>query len=87
MADTVPLPVELYGKLADPCGPAITIPIPAAGCTATQLRALVAAHHAGLAALLATTRVRLCINDGVAAESVRVKPGDTVALMPPVSGG
>ena len=87
MAESVALLVELYGKLADPCGPAVTIAIPAAGCTAADLRALLAASDAGLAALLATTRLRLCINDQVAAETARIMPGDTVALMPPVSGG
>jgi molybdopterin synthase sulfur carrier subunit len=87
MSEVRPLSIDLYGKLADPCGAAITISIPAAGCTADELRALVAAHDAGLANLLTATRVRLCINDQVAAESARVVPGDDVALLPPVSGG
>ena len=83
----MPLVVELYGRLADPCGPAVDIAIPAAGCPVAELRALVAAHHARLGDLLATTRVRICINDAIAAETARVMPGDSVALMPPVSGG
>jgi len=87
MAEFRPLDVELFGKLADPCGAAITISIPAAGCTASELRALVAAHDAGLGSLLTTTTVRFCINGRVAAESARVAPGDDVALLPPVSGG
>lgn len=82
-----PLSVDLCGKLADPCGAAITISIPAAGCTAGELRALVAAHDADLARLLATTRVLICINEQVAAESDRVMLGDDVAAFPPVSGG
>ena len=87
MAESRALSVDLYGKLAAPCGAAITIGIPAAGCTTGELSALVAAHDAGLASLLSTTRVRFCINQQIAAESARVVPGDDVALLPPVSGG
>ena len=87
MAEFRPLSVELYGRLADPCGAAITIGIPAGGCTAGELRALVAAHDDLLARLLTITRARFCINDQITAESAHVMPGDDVALMPPVSGG
>lgn len=87
MAEFRPLSVELYGRLADACGAAITISIPAAGCAAGELRALLAAHDDLLARLLATTRARFCINDQITAETARVMPGDDVALMPPVSGG
>ena len=87
VAEVRPLAVDLYGKLADPCGAALTISIPAAGCTVGALRALVGSHDAGLARLLATTSVRFCINDQVAAESFCVMPGDDVAVIPPVSGG
>jgi len=87
MAELRPLSVDLYGKLADPCGRVITISIPAAGCTAGELRALLAAHDDDLARLLATTRVLFCVNDRIVAESDRVMPGDDVALFPPVSGG
>ncbi|MBW8754606.1 MAG: MoaD/ThiS family protein [Sphingomonadales bacterium] len=87
MAELRTLSVTLCGKLADPCGRAITISIPAAGCTAGELRALVAARDDELARLLATTRVLFCINDQIIAESDRVMPGDDAAMFPPVSGG
>lgn len=87
MAELRPLCVDLYGKLAEPCGRSITVGIPAAGCSSDDLRALVAAHDAGLAELLSTNRVRFCINDQVAIGSARILPGDEVALLPPVSGG
>jgi hypothetical protein len=38
MAELHTLFPDLYGKLADPCGAAITVSIPAAGCTADELR-------------------------------------------------
>ncbi|MBW8755226.1 MAG: MoaD/ThiS family protein [Sphingomonadales bacterium] len=87
MAELRPLSVTLCGKLADPCGREFTISIPAAGCTAGELRALVAARDGELARLLATTRVLFCINDQIIAESGRVMPGDDAAMFPPVSGG
>ena len=87
VAKLCPLSVNLYGKLGDPCGRGITVRIPAAGCTAGELRAVLADHDDDLARLLATTRVLYCINDQIVAESDRVMPGDEVALFPPVSGG
>jgi molybdopterin synthase sulfur carrier subunit len=87
MTEVRPLSVDLCGKLADPCGRAITISIPAAGCTAGELRALLAAHDEDLAWQLATTRVLYCINNQIVAESDHVMPGDDVAVFPPVSGG
>jgi len=83
----VPLLVELYGKLADPCGRSITIAIPADGCAAAELRQLAGANNPALATQLASTRVRLCINDRLARDEDLVHAGDSVALMPPVSGG
>ena len=87
VAELCPLSVNLYGKLGDPCGRGITISIPSAGCTAGELRSLLAGHDDDLARLLTSTRVLYCINDQIVAESDRVVPGDEVALFPPVSGG
>lgn len=87
MTDPVLITVELCGKLAEPCGPTVAVAIPAAGCSADELRARVAEHDPALGALLAETCVRLCINESVATGQPHIIPGDLVALMPPVSGG
>lgn len=87
MATETSLIVELYGKLADPCGRIVTIALPAAGCSTAELPALVGQHHPALAQLLAATRVRVSLNDSLVTAAARVQPGDRVALLPPVSGG
>jgi len=87
VAELCPLSVNLYGKLAGSLRKGITVSIPSAGCTAGELRSLLAGHDDDLARLLTSTRVLYCINDQIVAESDRVVPGDEVALFPPVSGG
>lgn len=87
MAGSDFLVIELFGKLADPCGRSVTIAIPGEGCSGAELRARLARHDPALGALLASTRVRLCINDNLALAEDRIRPGDSVAILPPVSGG
>ncbi|MFM9785795.1 MoaD/ThiS family protein, partial [Streptomyces scabiei] len=70
-----------------PCGRGLTLAIPASGCTAAELLALVAGHDQALGALLAATRLRVCVNDSLVRDDARIAPGDVVTLMPPVSGG
>ena len=81
------LRVELCGRLADPFGPLAPLRLPAGGCAAGQLIALVAEQHPGLAPLLAAVRVRVCVNEEIVGADAPVRKGDLVALFPPVSGG
>ena len=55
------------------------------GCTAGQLLALLAAKHAGLAALAPS--LQLALNQRYAPRDAPLADGDELALIPPISGG
>jgi molybdopterin synthase catalytic subunit len=61
----------------------LTLPAPAV--SAEQLRSILAAHHARLAAYL--PRMRLAVNDELDGSLPTIRAGDRVAVLPPVSGG
>ena len=87
MSDALALVIELCGGLAEPHGPAVTVPIPAEGCAAGDLLERVAHGFPALRPLLDPARVRICLNETIVRHAALVRPGDTVALFPPVSGG
>ncbi|MBC2653140.1 MoaD/ThiS family protein [Novosphingobium flavum] len=87
MSEALALVVELCGKLADVQGREITVPIPAAGCTAASLLDRLREGFPALAPLLVPGKVRVCINEAIAPADGLARPGDLVALFPPVSGG
>ncbi len=60
---------------------------PAAGGTVAQLRDRLAARHGELAALFAAPDLKIAVNQRYAAADTRIRPGDEVALFPPVTGG
>ena len=60
---------------------------PQAGGTVARLRAHLAARHGDLAALFAAPDLKIAVNQRYAAPDTRVRPGDEVALFPPVTGG
>ena len=79
--------VELCGVLADLAGQSLALEIGAGGCTVDDLLAQTSRRNAGLAAQIASGRVKAFINEVTASTKSRVMPGDVVALFPPVSGG
>lgn len=81
------LTVELYGRLADPLGREVALAIPPDGLTAATLIAALATAHPALAPDLTSRRIRAGVNDVLVAPDTRIRPGDRVALFPPVSGG
>lgn len=87
MAEALALVVELCGRLAEPRGRDITVPIPAFGCSVAEVLERVRQGFPDLAPMLAPGRVRVCVNEAIRRDDEPVKPGDTVALFPPVSGG
>ena len=83
----VSLSVELCGRLADIDGPLIIVAIPEAGCSAGQLRRLIAAQYPALADDVSSPRVRVCVDDLIVDDGAVLAAGQIVALFPPVSGG
>jgi len=72
------------GKLADQAGgPAREVPAP------LDWAGLLGALDTGLAAQVASDRVRVAVNGALLADKTRLQAGegDEVALLPPVSGG
>lgn len=82
-----PTTVTLCGRLADRVGSAILIDIPLQGCTVAQLRRNLTAAYPTLAAELASSRVRFCVDGCIVTESANVLPHQDIAVFPPVSGG
>ena len=64
------------------------IAIPAGVTTVAGLRAFLAARGGAWAAELAPGRaVRIAVNHDIATPEAPVRPGDEIALFPPVTGG
>jgi molybdopterin synthase sulfur carrier subunit len=73
---------EAFGTASEHVAP------PAAVTTAGALRAWLAARGGAWAAELAPGRnVRIAVNHDLAEPDTPVRPGDEVALFPPVTGG
>ena len=79
--------VELCGRLADSCGPTVDIPLPATGLHVSDLLASLGSTFPLLQDSLAKGRIRACINETIVPDETVVRPGDVVAIFPPVSGG
>jgi molybdopterin synthase sulfur carrier subunit len=64
------------------------VPLPAEVTNAAQLRVWLAARGGAWATELAPGRaVRIAVNHDIARPDTPVRPGDEVALLPPVTGG
>ena len=87
MSEALALVVELCGKLADVQGREIPwVQITKPDGIASLLDRLREGFPA-LAPLLVPGKVRVCINEAIAPADGLARPGDLVALFPPVSGG
>lgn len=79
--------VKLCGRLAELAGRTLSVDIPAEGCRADELLARVAERAPLIAAFVSEGRVRVCIEETIVDDATVVRPGQHVALFPPVSGG
>lgn len=79
--------IELCGRLAEPCGRVLNIGIPNCGLSVPEMVARLVQYFPNLLPVLERGRIRACINETVVPDQARVRPGDQVALFPPVSGG
>lgn len=62
-----------------------TLALPAAIATVRDVLALIASRHAALAPVV--SRMCLAVNGAVARDADPVRPGDELAVLPPVAGG
>ncbi|MBY4636511.1 MoaD/ThiS family protein [Sphingopyxis sp. XHP0097] len=79
--------IELCGRLAEPCGRVLSIGIPNGGLSVPEMVARLVQYYPDLLPALARGRIRACVNETIVPDRSRVRPGDQVALFPPVSGG
>jgi len=88
-ASTETLTLVYLARLRDAFGTSSErVALPAGVSTAGELRAWLAARGGVWAAELAPGRaVRIAINHDLAQPDTKVRPGDEVALLPPVTGG
>jgi molybdopterin converting factor subunit 1 len=76
--------ILLFASLRDAVGPTATVEVPEPATVADLRRALEGAHPA-IARM--GKRAMVAVNEAYATEAEPVRPGDTVALLPPVAGG
>lgn len=81
------LGVELCGRLADACGPFLRLAIPETGLPVPAMLASLAQAYPAVGDMFGRIRIKACINETIVADEAVVRPGDRVALFPPVSGG
>jgi molybdopterin synthase catalytic subunit len=76
--------VLLFASLRDELGPQVSVEVEEPATVASLRRALAAAHP-----VIARfgDRAKAAVNETWARETDAVKPGDTVALLPPIAGG
>jgi molybdopterin converting factor subunit 1 len=80
--------ILLFASLKDELGPASTVAVPDAGpggTTVGAVRAAFLAAHPSAARL--GRRILVAVNERHAADADPVRPGDTVAFLPPLAGG
>jgi molybdopterin converting factor subunit 1 len=76
--------VLLFASLKDEVGPSVAIEVVEPATVGDLRRALEAAHPA-FARM--GKRAMVAVNEAYAADTDPLRPGDTVALLPPVAGG
>jgi molybdopterin synthase sulfur carrier subunit len=88
-APTETLTLVYLARLRDAFGTATeSVRLPAGIATAAELRRWLAARGGAWATELAPGRaVRMAVNHDMAQPETPVRPGDEVALFPPVTGG
>jgi molybdopterin synthase sulfur carrier subunit len=79
--------ILLFGRLAERAGREVEVELPAGGCTVAELRLRLADALPHAAHELARPSIRACIDRELAPETARVRPGQEVAFLPPLSGG
>lgn len=79
--------VHLFGQLSEMIGREVELSSELASETVAELRRALAARYPDASARLLSPRIRACVNDTVVDDDHVVALGDTVALLPPVSGG
>lgn len=83
--DTAVVTISYFAAARELCGTGQEQLELASPITGTELLRLLAARHARLAPLV--HRMRIAINGELASEASAVRPGDEVAVLPPVAGG
>ncbi len=83
----VQLNVELCGRFADACGRMVSVELPQDEVQVRELFAALGKAYPQLVLAIASGRVRACVNEALVTAEAVVRPGDEVALFPPVSGG
>ena len=84
---TATLRIELCGRLADACGREVELDLPDSGLPVAALLTALGDVYPVLGDALGRGRIRACVNETIVPPATVVRPGDQVALFPPVSGG
>jgi molybdopterin converting factor subunit 1 len=76
--------IRLFAALREEVGPTLAVDVGEPATVADLRRALEAAHPAFLRF---GRRAMVAVNEAYASDAEPLRPGDTVALLPPVAGG
>ena len=76
--------VLLFASLKDELGPSVSVEV-TEPATVASVRSALASTYPAIAHF--GTRAKAAVNETWAREADPIRPGDTVALLPPVAGG
>ena len=79
--------ILFFGKLGDLVGREVRLDLPPEGCSVAELRRLLAGKYPDAVAELSAPSLRAFVDDSLAGEDHRIRPGDRVEFLPPLSGG
>lgn len=80
-------PVLFFGPVSDRFGARRVIDLPADGLTVGELRGRLAAEDPDGPDALHRPGVRISVDQALAPETLRIRPGQEVAVLSPFSGG
>jgi molybdopterin converting factor small subunit len=84
-ASTMTTRILFFGRFGERFGREIDLELPAGGCTVGELRAMLVARSADES--LARRSVAICVDRAVAWDDAIIRPGQEIAVLPPLSGG
>lgn len=86
-SEAVSTTVLFFGRPSDRLGRARAADIPVEGCTVAELRARLCASDPRAAAALDRPDVRAAVDQVIATDQARVRPGQEIAFFSVFSGG
>jgi molybdopterin converting factor small subunit len=79
--------ILFFGRFAEQVGREIEFDLPAGGCTVRELRELLIERLPAADESWRNRCISICVDQVISPEGGWVRPGQEIAIMPPLSGG